>query len=160
MLKTVSVVYQRLVLCLGITGIVIGGVHIVIDVISRYVANTPVSGSMESSSMLLTISAAAFFSVTEFDGRHIRSTLVLDRIEPAHQRLLKGIFDLLIALVMMFIGSCVWLDAWTSMEFGDLSDTLLIPIYPIKFACAIAIFTFSGILVANSVRKISTFLRA
>lgn len=154
-LRTVFRLSQTLLLCIGIFGIVVGGLHILLDVTMRLIAGKPVPGAMESSSMLLAMAAAAFFTVTELNGMHVRTTLLLGRLPDGLARRLDGLYRVVGAALMVLVGYCLWLDAVASMEFGDLSDVMLLPVYPFKFACTAGVLIFAATLLGRGLRELS-----
>ena len=109
------------------------------DVIGRYFFNHPIGGTTELVKGMIIIIVFLSLPYTWQQGRHIRTTLILDYLSSKNKLWLE-VFVCLVAIgvfALIFIFS--WDQAWRSWSLNEFDGTeLRIPVYPSRFVVAIS----------------------
>lgn len=116
-------------------------VLVVANIGGRYIFNKPLTGSLEFTESLLVVIIFLSLALTQYDGGHIRVTLLTRRL-PKGVAHAADIFCMIAGAV--FFGWCAyaaWHFAYQSYSVGEYEwGTVSFPLYPIKFV------VFAGIL--------------
>jgi TRAP-type transport system small permease protein len=127
----------------------------VTDVLLRWLFNTPVLGAYEISEYLMVILVFSALAYTESSGSHVK-------VDTFYKRFSFHIKVLLDCLTHLF-GICIMaLIAWTNVkmaytkwEFGDITGTLPIPVFPMHIIIAIGSILFCLALAINSLHSLA-----
>ncbi|MBN1106706.1 MAG: TRAP transporter small permease [Deltaproteobacteria bacterium] len=123
------------------------------DVVGRYVLNHPIPGTTELVKCYIVAIVFLGVAYTLNQKRHIRTTILLDRLSPV-PRVWCDIFCSLIG-ALIFSGLCyfsfkeAW-AAWLVREFDGVQ--LKVPVYPARFTIVLG----SGLFVIQEVIDIFT----
>jgi len=129
-----------------------GGVWIVIlmllitvDVLGRILINQPLKGVPEL--VMNSVAAIAFFMIpwAAYEGRHLRSTLILDRVSTLHREIINLASHLIGFLLFCGIVVAGWkptLSAIRILEYEG-EGALRVPTYPVR-----VIIMFGSLLMA------------
>jgi TRAP-type C4-dicarboxylate transport system permease small subunit len=103
-------------------------------VAGRYLFNAPVTGTLEVTESLLVIVILMALALTQFQGGHIRVTLLTRRMPPTLARL-ASIFALLLgAAFFAWCSYASWNFAYQSYTVNEAEwGSITFPLYPIKF---------------------------
>lgn len=114
---------------------------VVVNVLGRYLFNAPLTGTLEFTESLLVL--IIFFSValTQYDGGHIRVTLLTRRLPTAYARALTVFCMVCGAVFFIWCAYAAWRFAYESWSVDEYEwGTVVFPLYPVKFV------VFAGIL--------------
>ncbi|MCA0044831.1 TRAP transporter small permease [Celeribacter litoreus] len=126
----------------------------VVDVIGRYVFDSPLPGAFELTQILLADLVLAALPITTFKGSHVEVDLLSHLWSPRTNRL-AGMFGASVMAIVFFVLSWnVGVHGLKLMEDGAVTNDLALPIWP---AAALGALTYvlSGIvsLVHEDVRR-------
>ena len=120
------------------------------DPIMRYLVGRPIYWSNEVSSFLLVVSAYAGLAITLVKGKHVRATLIFDKLSAK----VKTVMWVIISLVTVFYVCCltygVGLLAYSSLVYDSKSTTaelhyfrwqLIVVLSLVAYLMAIIMFT-------------------
>lgn len=116
----------------GLAALAIFGLALItfVDVVARYVFNSPIPGAYEISELVMGVMIFAALPVVTWRGSQITIDL-LDAITP---RWISGWRDGLMfaisSLVIAMLGWELWALAATLASYGDVTEYLRIPIHP------------------------------
>lgn len=110
---------------------------IVLDVVLRGVFKSPIFGSSEIANFLLTLSVGIGMTIAALRGGHIRMDLFDTAIArllgvATHRRLLLWVT----ALGTLLYGGLVFLFAWESAKYDEVTSVLHWPVAPVFFIAA------------------------
>jgi TRAP-type C4-dicarboxylate transport system permease small subunit len=104
-----------------------------VDVISRYVFNSPIPGAFEITEMMMATLIFAGLPLVSARMEHI----TIDLFDPLVPQMLRGLRDALISLMgAVMIGALswrMWIKAEETREYGDRTAALHIPIAPMTY---------------------------
>jgi TRAP-type C4-dicarboxylate transport system permease small subunit len=116
-------------------------VLVVANVLGRYLLNQPLTGTLEFTESLLVVIIFLSLALTQFDGGHIRVTLLTRRLPKAWARGLTVFCMLCGAVFFAWCAFAAWKFAAQSWSFKEQEwGTVVFPLYPVKF------IVFAGIL--------------
>lgn len=114
---------------------------VVTNILGRYLLNKPLDGALEFTESLLVLIIFLSLALTQYDGGHIRVTLLTRRL-PANWGHAANIFCMLSGAA--FFGWCAyaaWRFAAQSYSFNEQEwGTIVFPLWPVKFV------VFAGLL--------------
>jgi TRAP-type C4-dicarboxylate transport system permease small subunit len=115
-------------------------VLVVANIIGRYLFNKPLTGTLEFTESLLVLVIFLSVALTQYDGGHIRVTLLTRRVPKASARVLT-VFSMLAGAA--FFGWCSyasWKFALQSWSFNEQEwGTVVFPLWPVKFVVFVGI---------------------
>lgn len=126
------------------------------DVIGRYFFNHPIAGTTEL--VKCTIIAIVFLGIayTLNQKRHIRTTILLDRLPPIYQQILELLASLLCLLVFSILIIFSWQAAWEAFLVREFDGVQLkVPVYPSRFIIVLG----SALLIIQSLSDVVTHAR-
>ena len=126
------------------------------DVMGRYLFNHPIAGTTEI--VKCTIIAIVFLGIayTLNQKRHIRTTILLDRMPPIFRLILELIASLLCLSVFSILIVFAWQAAWEAFLVREFDGVQLkVPVYPSRFIIVLG----SGLLIIQSLSDILTHSR-
>ncbi|MBU1314536.1 MAG: TRAP transporter small permease [Alphaproteobacteria bacterium] len=110
-------------------------VLVVANVISRYGLNIPIAGTLELTEGALPLIIFLSLALTQYDGGHIRVTLLTDRLPRLGARSLSVLALLAGAVLFAWASWAGWLSAEKSFLIGEMKrGSIRYPVWPIKFA--------------------------
>ncbi len=118
----------------------------VIDVVGRYIFNSPILGAFELTSFLVSIMIYSFLGYAQSEKVHVTVDLLVNAFPNKAQTVVK-LFNYVIGLFIMILFSWKGFEkAIEAMEAGDSPMNLPIPIYPfvffLAFGCGIVCIEF------------------
>jgi TRAP-type C4-dicarboxylate transport system permease small subunit len=115
-------------------------VLVVANIGGRYLFNHPVTGSLEFTESLLVVIIFLSLALTQYDGGHIRVTLLMRRFPKSAARALTVIAMLAGAAFFFWCAYAAWRFAAQSYSFNEYEwGTVAFPLYPVKFVVFIGI---------------------
>jgi TRAP-type C4-dicarboxylate transport system permease small subunit len=111
------------------------------NIVGRYLFNHPVTGTLEITESLLVIIIFLSVAMTQYDGAHIRVTILTRRFSRRWARAATVFAMLCGAAFFAWCSYAAWLYAAQSWSFNEHErGTIVFPLYPVKFV------VFAGIL--------------
>ncbi|SLM27689.1 DctQ3 (modular protein) [Desulfamplus magnetovallimortis] len=115
----------------------------VIDVAGRYFFSRPVSGSIELSQFMMAAFSILGMAYTNASGGNIRVTLLIRSVPERVAALMDTLTAILTLQVMAAIVWYGWVMGWEDYHSGSATDTLSLPLYPLKFLMAVGALLMS-----------------
>jgi TRAP-type C4-dicarboxylate transport system permease small subunit len=107
---------------------------VVANIVGRYLLNKPVTGTLEFTEALLVLIIFLSLALTQYDGGHIRVTLLTRRLPKRAARAVNVFCMLLGALFFAWCAYAAWKFAYQSWTFGEQEwGTVVFPLWPVKF---------------------------
>jgi TRAP-type C4-dicarboxylate transport system permease small subunit len=115
-------------------------VLVVANIIGRYLFNHPVTGTLEITESLLVLIIFLSVAMTQYDGGHIRVTILTRRL-PRKLAKAATVFAMLCgAAFFAWCSYAAWRFAVQSWSFNEHEwGTVVFPLYPMKFVVFIGI---------------------
>lgn len=110
-----------------------------IDVIGRYLLNSPLHGAYESNELLLGILVFAALPRVTWHQQHLTVTVLSSLLGPVFFKIQQKCLALISAIALAVLGYFLWQHGLQLADYGDMSNALQLPIAP--FAFAISAFT-------------------
>jgi len=104
------------------------------DVAGRFLFNHPIAGTTEI--VKCSIIAIVFFGITYTlnQKRHIRTTIILDRLPVVYQHILDLIASLFCLLIFSILIIFAWQAAWEALMVREFDGVQVkVPVYPSRF---------------------------
>ncbi|MGD9211194.1 MAG: TRAP transporter small permease [Desulfobacteraceae bacterium] len=136
----------------GMAMVIIMMLMVVVDVILRFVFNTPILGSVEVASYLLSIIAFTSIPLVESEEMHIVIPLIFDRFPKKVRLVLNFLISLIGLCVLVLISVASYYLAIEYLHRGKVTQVLSIPLYPFVIISTICISLYAIILVVNSIK--------
>jgi TRAP-type C4-dicarboxylate transport system permease small subunit len=107
---------------------------VVANVIGRYLFNKPLTGTLEFTESLLVIIIFLAVALTQYDGGHIRVTLLTRRLPKSVARMLTVIAMLCAAAFFTWCAVASWNFAAQAYSFNEQEwGEVVFPLWPMKF---------------------------
>ncbi len=107
---------------------------VVANILGRYLFNKPLDGTLEFTELLLVLVIFLSVALTQFDGGHIRVTLLTRRMPKAWAQVLNVLCMLVGAAFFTWCAYAAWRFALQSWSFKEQEwGTVVFPLYPVKF---------------------------
>jgi TRAP-type C4-dicarboxylate transport system permease small subunit len=104
-----------------------------VDVMGRYVFNSPITGTFELTKFLVLILIFSFLANTQAHKMHVTVDLILSRF-PKWFRIYVELFNHAMSLALMVLITWIGTErAFELKEVGEASPNLGIPFYPFAF---------------------------
>jgi TRAP-type C4-dicarboxylate transport system permease small subunit len=114
---------------------------VVANIFGRYLLNKPVTGTLEFTESLLVLIIFLSVALTQYDGGHIRVTLLTRRVPKAWAKALTVFCMLCGAAFFSWCAYASWRFAAQAYSFNEQEwGTVVFPLWPVKFV------VFAGIL--------------
>lgn len=118
----------------------------VVDVVGRYVFNSPILGAFEVTSFLVSILVYSFLGYAQSQKAHVTVDILVNTFPRKMQSIVK-LFNYIVGLVIMILFSWKGFEkAMEAMETGDSPMNLPIPTHPfiffLAFGCGIVCIEF------------------
>ena len=113
-----------------------------VDVVGRYFFNAPIAGGFEITEIMLASLIFAGLPLMTLTREHITVDL-FDRFTPTKvARHRDVVISLLCGAMMGTVSYQLWKRAWDTLEYGDTTALLMIPMAPTTFfMCAMSALT-------------------
>ena len=113
----------------------------VVDVVGRYVFNSPILGAFELTEYLVLITVFSFLGYTQSQKSHIAVDVLVDSF-PKNVQDFVNLFNYTVSLVLIILISWKGFEkAMETLETGEISLNLSVPDYPfvffMSFGCAV-----------------------
>ncbi|MEM5472463.1 TRAP transporter small permease subunit [Hoeflea sp. AS60] len=112
----------------------------IVDVIGRYVFNSPLSGAGELTEILLVSVIFMGLPAVTLEKGHVTVDLFTARMPPWIERWRIQVIGLLSTVILSLIGWQLWVHAGQIGAYGDVTTTLRIPISPVAYFCSVCTF--------------------
>jgi len=113
---------------------------VVANILGRYTFNAPVTGTLEITESLLVVIIFLSLALTQYDGGHIRVTLLTRRLPASWTRWLTVLCMLCGAVFFSWCAYAAWRFALQSWSFNEQEwGTVVFPLYPVKFVVFIGL---------------------
>lgn len=112
----------------------------IIDVIGRYIFNSPLGGAGELTELLLVSVIFMGLPAVTLEKEHVTVDLVTARMPPWLERWRIHAIAILSAVILIAIGWQLWVHAGRIGAYGDVTTTLRIPISPVAYFCSVCTF--------------------
>ena len=113
---------------------------VVANVLGRYLFNAPLTGTLEFTESLLVLIIFLSVALTQYDGGHIRVTLLTRRLPRACARALTVFCMLAGAVFFAWCAYAAWKFAAQSWSFNEQEwGTVVFPLWPVKFVVFVGI---------------------
>jgi TRAP-type C4-dicarboxylate transport system permease small subunit len=112
----------------------------IVDVIGRYIFNSPLSGAGELTELLLVSVIFMGLPAVTLQKEHVTVDLFTARMPQWIERWRIGAIGILSTLILGIIGWQLWVHAGQIDDYGDVTTTLRIPIAPIAYFCSACTF--------------------
>lgn len=106
----------------------------VVDVVGRYVFNSPVPGAFEATEIMLALAIFAGLPIVTARGEHVRVGLLVERLPHRLAAGLDVVAELLVALLLFGAAYLLFGRGESLARFGDATVLLQIPLAPVAFA--------------------------
>ena len=129
-------------------------VHIVADVVLKFMFNQPIPGTPEIVAYYYMVTAVFFgLAYVEIKGKHITVDLLYNHMPPLMKRIALAIGCLLSALFFSLLAYQTWLDALQAYRIGQIAmGSAALPIWPARFVLPLG---FGMVALASVARLIS-----
>lgn len=127
----------------------------VTDVLLRWLFNTPILGAYEISEYLMVILVFSALAYTEAGSGHVKVDTFYDRFPFNVQVLLDCLTHLFGICIMALIAWTNAKMAYIKWEFGDITGTLPIPVFPMHVIIAIGSILFCLALAINALNSLA-----
>jgi len=123
-----------------------------VDVVGRYFFNAPLDGATELTRLMMAVLVFAVLPVASWREQHV-SVDLLDPLVP--RRWVKPrqiVINLVAALALAGLSHRIWQLALRARDYGDTTEYLRIPLYPVVFFIALMTAVAGAALLLNAVR--------
>lgn len=117
-----------------------------IDVVGRYVFNSPLHGAYESNELLLAVLIFSALPRVTWHHQHLTVTILEGFLPTSIRNIQQRCLSLISGLGLLILSYFLWLHGLQIHSYGDMSNALQVPIAP--FAFIISIFTAIAALAA------------
>ena len=109
-------------------------VLVVANILGRYLLNRPLTGTLEFTESLLVLIIFLSIALTQYDGGHIRVTLLTRRLPKAWAKALNVFCMVTGAVFFAWCAYAAWKFAAQSFSFNEQEwGTVVFPLWPVKF---------------------------
>jgi TRAP-type C4-dicarboxylate transport system permease small subunit len=117
---------------------------VVANIGGRYLLNKPLTGTLEFTESLLVIIIFLSLALTQYDGGHIRVTLLTRRLPKALAQAATVFCMLAGCAFFAWCSYAAWKFALQSWSFKEQEwGTVVFPLYPVKFVVFVGLLTLA-----------------
>lgn len=128
---------------------------ITLDVLGRNVLNKPLIGTYELTEIGAALLVFFALAMTHRQGEHVTIDFIVERFSEKTQRILNGVIEMIIAVILVFMAWHVFDNGLRMMERSAATTDIGLPVYPVLF-----IITFTLIIFAlTAIFKAITYFR-
>ena len=117
-----------------------------VDVVMRYVFNSPIGASFEVTELSLGILIFAALPLVTLKDEHVGIDLIDLVLPPVVILLLRRAVNLVMAVCLFVLAWRLWLAGERFLSYGDITATAEIPIYPFYYIMAV-LTGFSALII-------------
>jgi len=128
---------------------------VISDPIMRYAVGSPIYWSNEVSTFLMVEMALCGFAIAFAKGKHVRVTLIFDRLSHKVKSVMWVVVSLLTLCFSGFLVYVVMRLAISSLESGAVSFTAELPLFPWQLVAALGLIVFFMTLLVFTVKRIA-----
>ena len=99
-----------------------------VDVFGRYLFNSPLSSSTELTEIGLGIVIFSVFPVVSWRNEHVVVDILDSFFSPKVHMIRTILINVLIAVALVFLAQRIWVLGHRSLEYGDITEYLAIPL--------------------------------
>ncbi|WP_198403496.1 TRAP transporter small permease [Celeribacter ethanolicus] len=121
----------------------------VVDVLGRYLLNSPVKGATELTELMLAALIFLGLPAATLDREHVTVDLITDRLPLAIDKIRRPIVLLLSVGVQVMIAWRLWVTASQVAGYGGTTATLELPVAPIGYFSAMLCIVSAVIMFAE-----------
>ena len=104
------------------------------DVVGRFVFNNPIAGTTELVRSALVAIVFLALAYTLRQGRHVRTTVILQRLSPVGVETVNIVASLIGAVMFAVMCRYSWDAAWSGWLIREYEGVQLhVPLYPVRF---------------------------
>ncbi len=119
-----------------------------VDVIGRYVFNSPLTGSTELTEFAVAIVVFAYLPIISWREEHIVVDLLDNLFSKRVQHIRAGIINIIIVVSLIFLGLRIEVLASRSLRYGQVSEYMEVPVgYIMWFIAIMCWVTAIGIMI-------------
>ena len=109
------------------------------DVVGRFAFNKPIPGTTELVKSALAAIVFLAMAYTLQQGRHVRTTVFLQRLSPVGRELVNIVANVIGAAIFALMCRYSWDAAWSGWLIREYEGVQLqVPIYPVRFLIVFA----------------------
>ena len=113
---------------------------VVANIFGRYVLNRPLDGTLEFTESLLVLIIFLSLGLTQYEGGHIRVTLLTRSLPKTYARAATVVAMLCGAAFFSWCAYAAWVFALQAWSFNEYEwGTVAFPLYPVKFVVFLGI---------------------
>lgn len=117
-----------------------------LDVGARYAFNSSVNSTLEINELLLSILISLAVAYTTYQRDNFSVTFLTDRMTGRKKSVFDAISSFIAAVVCYVLSFQATLQAFYSLESGEYTGALEVPVYPAKFLFAFGCFLTAVVL--------------
>jgi TRAP-type C4-dicarboxylate transport system permease small subunit len=116
-----------------------------VDVIGRYLFNSPLRGAFEGTELMLLVLIFAGLPLVSHADEHVTMDFIDNMVGPRARTAIMALSQFVCAATMLGLAWLVWLKAGRIAGYGDTTDVLRIVIAPFVYFMA-AMIALSGLI--------------
>jgi len=162
MIKLLKVLVDKIGVLLSIIGtllLIFIMMYTVISVFLRFFTGVPLLGTVELGSILLPALSAMFYIYTDIVEKHVRATIIYERLSIKMQRILDIVYDLIGGGIFAIVGWRGAIYASKCAQMGSETSVLALPTPPFQYSFSITCFCFAFYLFIKSLYLFSIINR-
>ncbi|MBY6091890.1 TRAP transporter small permease [Maritimibacter alkaliphilus] len=140
------------VLC-GVILLVMMGLTVV-DVIGRYVFNSPLVGATELTELLLAAVVFIGLPAVSLDDEHVTVDLLTSRLPDWVQPWRKLVLALVTSAVLAVVGWRLWVYGSQIASYNGVTNSLRLPVAPVTWLCALCTFVAVAVTLYVALRDV------
>jgi TRAP-type C4-dicarboxylate transport system permease small subunit len=110
-----------------------------VDVIGRYIFNSPLRGAFEITELLLLTLIFAGLPLVSRADEHVTLDFIDGLLGDRGRRILRRLVDVVCGLLILGLAWRVWVKAGKISGYGDTTDVLFIPVGPFVYFMALMV---------------------
>jgi TRAP-type C4-dicarboxylate transport system permease small subunit len=128
---------------------------IIVDVIGRYVFNSPLSGSLDLSIVLLVLVVSCSIGYGGRTGAHVTADMVTTVIGPSFERFSGILIKLFAAGVVSIWSWRLFITGQTAGRLGETTQLLNIPFEPVYQMLSVGVGIYACVLLIEAVSLVT-----
>ena len=116
-----------------------------VDVIGRYLFNSPLQGAFEGTELMLLVLIFAGLPLVSHADEHVTMDFIDNILSPGGRAVAMAISQLVCAATMLGLAWLIWLKAGKIADYADTTDVLRIALAPFVYFMA-AMIALSGLI--------------
>ncbi|MCP4346009.1 MAG: TRAP transporter small permease [Desulfobacterales bacterium] len=129
------------------------------DIAGRYFFSKPIPGTIELSEFMLAIFGITGIAYTHQAGGNVRVTMLVDALPLKWAALTNTVTNILSLAIVALLAWYGFVAGIEEFHAGTTTDSLGIPIYPLKFLLAISAFLLSLEITISLIESVRSIFR-